>query len=110
MAVDWIGVQPGVKALLGVAPKLTDDLEQDRLDQAVKLLDSLVHPLSRYDVAALFSLLPAGGDTACGLNWTLLHGIEGSPAWPMRELLEEANHEWVEIFKIRLSNAEISRD
>jgi hypothetical protein len=102
-------MQQAVSNLQSIAKKLTDELEQSTIEKAASLLDSLSHPLSAEDIAALMTLLPESGDTAFGLNWTILHAIEASPCWPMWDLLEENGSEWVEIFLIRLRNAGISK-
>ena len=102
-------MQHAVSGLLSVAPKLTTDMGQSKMDEAVKLLDALSHPLAPDEVAALMSLLPSDGDDACGLNWTVLHWIEASPDWPRWDLLADSEDEWIEIFLIRLKNAGIER-
>lgn len=102
-------MQQTVSALLDIAPKLTSDLVGPRMDEAVALLDALSHPLAPDDISALMSLLPSDGDDACGLNWTILHAVEGSPDWPIWNLLDDRENEWVDIFLIRLKNAGIQR-
>jgi hypothetical protein len=102
-------MQQAISGLLSIAPKLTTDMGPSKMDEAVALLDALTHPLAPDDIAALTSLLPADGDDACGLNWTVLHAVEASPDWPRWELLTDTAHEWVEIFLIRLTNAGIER-
>ena len=98
-------IHSAVAQLLDLAPQLTDELEQEQLDAATRLLDELQHPLSPEEIEALISLLPASGDTAFGLSWTILHAIEASPAWPIWRLLQEPDHEWQHIFRHRLKNA-----
>ena len=102
-------MQQSVYRLLNVAPKLTTDMGQSKMDEAVNLLDALAHPLGPDDIAALMSLLPADGDDTCGLNWTVLHAIEASPNWPCWDLLSDDTNEWAETFLIRLKNAGIHR-
>lgn len=102
-------MQQAVSELLRIAPKLTTDMGQSKLDEAVAMLDALTHPLAPDDITALTSLLPADGDDACGLNWTVLHAVEASPDWPRWDLLADTANEWVEIFLIRLKNAGIER-
>ena len=97
-------VQPAVEALLEVAPILHDELSQPELDAAVAALDQLTLPVTAADVRALMSVLPANGDTAHGLNWTVLHAIEAADAWPLWELIEDPDHEWADIFRTRLAN------
>lgn len=97
-------LQTSVQKLQQVAPALIDDLDQDQLDQATALLDELRHPLSADDIEALIYLLPADGDTAHGLNWTILHAIEASPEWPIWRLLRDPDHEWIDLLKVRLHN------
>jgi hypothetical protein len=100
-------VQPAVAKLLEITSTLDDELDNGPLDEVVRLTDSLTHPLSDEDVRALMTLLPHGGDTAFGVNWTLLHAIEANPNWPMMDLLRDKEHKWVRIFRIRLANAHL---
>ena len=100
-------VQDPVDVLCKAIPKLTDNLESDQLEFATHQLDSLSHPLSIDDIRALISLLPTSGDTAFGLNWTILHAVEAAPAWPLWDALEAEGHEWIHIFRLRLANAGI---
>jgi hypothetical protein len=55
----------------------------------------------------LLLLLPDGGDTASGLNWTILHAIEASPVWPLWDTLRSDENEWAKILRRRLANAGI---
>jgi hypothetical protein len=96
--------QGAVSRLCGLVPKLADDLEPEQLAAAMQLLDNLVHPLSSDDIRALMGLLPAEGDLAYGLNWTILHAIEASPDWPLWDTLTDGNSEWVRVFLLRLAN------
>lgn len=97
-------VQNAVKELCGVSEQLRDDLDADQLAAATKHIAALRHPLEPDDVRALLSLLPQDGDTAAGLNWSLLHAIEAAPDWPMWDLLGDQDNEWVRIFRLRLAN------
>ena len=97
-------LQPSIQKLQQVAPELTDDLDQVQLDAATALLDDLRHPLSADDIRALITVLPRWGDTAHGLNWTILHAIEASPEWPLWGLLRDPDHEWIDILRCRLHN------
>ncbi|MCW3835458.1 hypothetical protein ACFQ1E_07035 [Sphingomonas canadensis] len=87
--------------------KLTDDLDAGQLAVATKYIDALTHPLAPDDIRSAMALLPAEGDTAAGLNWSLLHAIEAAPDWPMWELLADRSNEWVRILRLRLANADI---
>ena len=98
-------MQEAVTRLVAITPQLTDDLDAASLEVATGLLDRLVLPLSEEEVQALLSVLPANGDTAFGLNWTILHSIEAAPSWPIWAALKEQSHEWVRVFLIRLKNA-----
>lgn len=100
-------MQDAVTRLIAITPQLTDDLDQATLTAASSLLDELAHPLSEEDVAALVSILPASGDTASGLNWTILHSVEATPSWPIWTTLQDQSHEWVQILRLRLGNAGI---
>lgn len=100
-------VQNAVRDLCAVGAKLTDDLDAEQLAAATKHIDLLVHPLGLDDIRALMSLLPQGGDTAWGLNWSLLHAIEAAPDWPLWDVLGDESNEWVCIFRLRLANGGI---
>ena len=97
-------VQNAVKELCAVSEELTDGLDSEQLAAATKHIDALVHPLSPDDIRALLDLLPQTGDTAAGLNWSILHAIEASPDWPMWALLGDQGNEWVRTFRLRLAN------
>jgi hypothetical protein len=100
-------VQDAVKGLLEISDTLSDDLSVEQLDAAVKRLDALAAPLSEDDVRALLSLFPPEGDTAFGLNWTVLHTIEAAPCWPLWDTLQDEHSEWTRIFRLRLANADL---
>ena len=100
--------QKAVRELCEICAKLTDDLDVEQLDAATKRIHALTYPLAFDDIRALISLLPQNGDTASGLNWSILHAIETSPDWPMWELLEDQRSEWVRIFRLRLANGGFS--
>ena len=59
---------------------------------------------SIHDVRALLSILPSSGDTAHGLNWTILHAIEAAPSWPLWAALTDTDNEWTATFLVRLKN------
>lgn len=102
-----MSMQDAIARLVAVTPQLTDDLDQPALTAAMGLLDELVIPLSEEDVTALVSILPASGDTASGLNWTILHYVEAAPSWPIWATLQNQSHEWVQIMRLRLGNVGI---
>ena len=98
-------IQTAVKRLRAIGGQLTDQLDTRQLAEATSATDAFTHPLSPEDIRALLLLLPDGGDTASGVNWTILHAIEASPAWPVWDTLERADNEWIAIFEARLANA-----
>lgn len=98
-------VQDAVRRLNDMGGQLSDELDAEHLAQATAYIDLLSHPLSAVDIRALLLLLPSGGDTASGLNWTILHAIEASPAWPLWDTLRSDENEWVRILRLRLANA-----
>lgn len=100
-------VHDTVASLLQVAPKLTDELDVLRLRQAEGLLKALPRQLSADDIRSLVSLFPNEGNTAFGLNWTILHAIEAAPDWPLWDALSDHSNEWVRILLMRLANAGI---
>jgi hypothetical protein len=97
-------MQDAVRQLVAIAPTLDDSLDEDPLKAAADLLDQLLQPLSEDDVRALLSLLPPSGDTAFGLNWTILHRIEAAPSWPIWTALTDTDNEWTAMFLTRLKN------
>ena len=97
-------MQDAVRQLVAIAPTLDDSLDEDPLKAAADLLDQLLQPFSEDDVRALLSLLPPSGDTAFGLNWTILHRIEAAPSWPIWTALTDTDNEWTAMFLTRLEN------
>jgi hypothetical protein len=95
-------MQDAVRQLTTVVPMLTDSLDEGSIKVATDLLDQLVRPLSEDDVRALLSLLPPSGDTAFGLNWTILHAIEAAPSWPIWAALTDTDNEWMAMLLARL--------
>jgi hypothetical protein len=106
-----MAMQPAVKLLLDLSPKLTSDLDQAIIDQAVGHFDALQAPLSYEDAAGLLSLLPADGDDCLEINWTIIHAVEHAAFWPAWDLLDEQDpeSEWVRILRLRLRNAGLHR-
>ncbi|UCI06020.1 hypothetical protein [Mesorhizobium sp. B1-1-8] len=98
-------MQDAVRNLCKVAPKLTDNLAFEQITVAQMCIESVILPLSVEDVSALISLLPAEGDTAYGLNWTILHAVEKAPGWPMWDMLRDEGNDWVRLLRRRLVNA-----
>jgi len=98
-------VQSAVKRLRDIGGQLTDKLDDQQFAAATSAIDALSHPLSAEDIRALLLLLSEGGDTASGLNWTILHAIEASPVWPLWDTLRNNENEWVQILRRRLANA-----
>ena len=101
--------QAAVFRLLNLVDKVTGDLDQKTMDQVVAQLDSVISPVSKEDASRLLSLLPESGDPAQGVNWTIMHAIESSPAWPIWDALNQPAHEWFETLEVRLNNAGIFR-
>lgn len=97
-------MQQAVRDLLELTSELSER-DFSVIEKAVPILDRLTLPISEEDVRGLISVLPADGDTTAELNWTVLHAIEASSAWPIWYLLADPEHEWVQIFLIRLRNA-----
>lgn len=98
-------MQEAVRALIALGTVLTDDMPYDVLDTAQELVDRLESPLAEDDIRALMTILPANGDTAMGIVWPILHAIEASPSWPIWDVLEDADHQWISILVVRLANA-----
>jgi hypothetical protein len=102
-------MQPAVRDLLALTSTLRDDIDFSIIEQATPILDRLASPIEGDDVEGLLSLLPPNGDTAFGLNWTILHAIESSTAWPRWDFLTDTHNEWIEILTLRLRNGGYER-
>jgi hypothetical protein len=98
-------MQEAVRDLCRIALKLAENLSLEQITAAQTCIESLVRPLSADDVSALISLLPADGDTAYGLNWSILHAVEATPEWPLWDMLRDEGNDWVRRFRQRLANA-----
>ena len=98
-------MQDAVRELLALTSTLSDDIDSSIIERATPILDQLVSPIEADDVEALLSMLPSNGDTAFGLNWTILHAIESSTAWPRWDLLVDNRNEWIDMLAARLKNA-----
>ena len=98
-------VQKAVRELCAIGAKLTENLDAEQLAAATKSINTLVQPLGSDDIRALIPLLPQDGDTAFGLNWSVLHAVEAAPDWPLWDTLRDPRSEWVRIFRLRLANA-----
>ena len=91
-----------------MTPTVSEQLDLQQMEAIEKLLFSVVLPLSQDDARELVSLLPADGDTAYGLNWTILHLIEAAPGWPHWETLQSQQGEWIDRLVHRLANTGVS--
>ena len=102
-------MQQAVRDLLDLTAELSER-DFSTIEKALPILDRLTQPISEDDVRGLISVLPADGDPAAGLNWTILHAIEDCPEWPMWELLNSSTpHEWLETLMVRLENGGYER-
>jgi hypothetical protein len=98
-------MQKAVRDLRRIAPKLAENLNLEQITSAQTCIESLIPPLSADDISPLISLLPADGDTAYGLNWSILHAVEAAPEWPLWDMLRDEGNDWVRRFRQRLANA-----
>lgn len=96
-------MNPDAAALVASGKSLTDD-DFDLIGAAHPHIDALPSELFATDITALVALRPAKGDTANGPNWSVLHAIETSSAWPLWDLLDDPDHEWQNILRTRLKN------
>jgi hypothetical protein len=96
-------LHPSVAALKAFNRPLSEE-NFDLIAKATLLTDTLPPHPNAAEVEALLGLLPANGDTAASLNWTILHCIEASPDWPIWHLLADPDHEWQSILRTRLKN------
>jgi hypothetical protein len=58
-------------------------------------LEKIKPPLSDEEAAALIGLFPAREDERYGLAWTLVHPVETTPNWPLREYLKDRDNPWI---------------
>lgn len=70
----------------------------------LRLWADVSQPISEADVGILLAMLPADGDLAFEVNWTLLHVIERSPCWPLWDALSDEN-DWHRPLKLRLARS-----
>ncbi|ANP46128.1 hypothetical protein [Candidatus Viadribacter manganicus] len=98
--------QAAIVAISQAAPQLTSALSQDQLDEVLRLWADVSQPISEADVRILLTMLPADGDLAFEVNWTLLHAIERSLCWPLWDALSDEN-DWHRRLKLLLANAGI---
>lgn len=75
------------------------------LDTYDNLLLSLEHPVTDEEARALVTLF--GPDTFYGVAWTLLHTIETAPGWPLMDVLQDTENEWVARLRQRSENADL---
>lgn len=72
----------------------------------VELLDEIrLQAPTGEEIAALITLFPPDHDPHNGLSFTLVHGIEACPEWPVWPLLEAHTGWWIDLLGIRLKNA-----
>ncbi|WP_420998562.1 hypothetical protein ACKI2N_032145 [Cupriavidus sp. 30B13] len=69
------------------------------LENIQEALSRLEKPVSDEDARALVGLF--GPDDCFGLAWSLLHAIETAPGWPLKDVLDAGNGEWISRLKQR---------
>jgi hypothetical protein len=84
---------------------LTDNLDAEQITDVQRSIETMARPLSADDISALISALSAAGDTAFGLNWSILNLVETAPEWPLWDMLRDEGNDWVHCFRQRLANA-----
>ncbi len=87
-------MQLSVKELVKLGP-LPSSASRDMafLEKFDAQLQQIEQPISNEEARALVALF--GPDDSFGLAWTLLHVIETAPGWPLRDVLVNAENEWV---------------
>jgi len=87
---------------LGTFPEsINSNVEQ--VERYEKLIGQIVPPVTDEESRELIKLF--GQDDYFGLAWTLVHLIESSPSWPLLDLLENDNNQWVSLLKTRADNS-----
>ncbi|CAN5286182.1 hypothetical protein BH10PLA2_BH10PLA2_10810 [soil metagenome] len=92
-------------AHLGRLPNSSDSVNSIKAWQLV--FEKIQPPVSDEEARILIKLLPADDDDCFGLAWSLIHLIETSPKWPLKDCLTEKSNPWIELLRIRLQNGGI---
>ena len=105
---DHVGATVQQMVVLGPMPT-TDEAIRDgnRADEWEALLNRLVDERSLLgsEVSQLLHLFPGDESDCFGLAWTLLHAIETSPDWPVRESIDRMQGHWADSLRQRLRSA-----
>jgi hypothetical protein len=71
------------------------------------LLKSINKPVTDSEARVLISIF--GPDDYYGLAWTLIHLIETAPGWPLEDVLQNDENEWIQLLKTRIENGKLRR-
>lgn len=85
-------------ARLGPLPD-SDSAEDEQVRAYEVLLEGIVPPVSDDEARVLVGIF--GPDDCYGLAWTVLHLVESSPGWPLRDCLESEGNEWTQRLRQR---------
>ncbi len=83
----------------GSLPSSSSSVE--RIEEWQSALEKIAAPLSDEEAKSLVTLFPEDDDDCFGLAWTLIHLIETSPHWPLRECLDDLANPWQSLLRAR---------
>lgn len=83
--------------MLGSLPEETASEQQ--ISKYESALAQIAAPVTDEEARALVGSF--GSDDCYGLAWTLLHLIETSPNWPLRDVLDNTHNEWIQRLRRR---------
>lgn len=72
---------------------------QEHIEEVERLIKSISCPVSNEEALALSKVF--GEDGYFGLAQTLMHIIETAPNWPLQQVFENNENEWIRMLKHR---------
>jgi hypothetical protein len=99
-------MRDSVAKLVALGPlPAADAAEDSQLKEYEELLERISPPVTDQEARALARLF--GPDDCYGLAWTLLHLVETAPGWPLRDVLESPDNEWLDRLRLRAQRANL---
>ncbi len=93
-------MQPAIVALLELGPIPSSAMATPATLRAIEeQLSKVQTPVTDEEACALVKLF--GPDDCFGLAWTLLHGIETAPGWPVKGAFDNLRGEWIDRLRER---------
>jgi hypothetical protein len=96
-----------ISNLVGKGPLQSSKGSAQQITDWQVAIEKIKPPVSDEEAKALADLFPATEDDCFGLAWSLIHLVETSPHWPLKQCLEGRDNPWIELLRLRLRNAGI---